>query len=91
MPSRHPHQRPPAESPIHLHRPAAVEVSLLDPVLLELPEQYQDLPPELIEWAKIRRNVSRLSMRDLTAAIIPTLHDHHGKVPNHRIACSIER
>lgn len=53
---------------------------LLDPALLELPEQYQDLPPELIEWAKIRRHVSRLSMRDLTAAIIPALHDHHGKV-----------
>ncbi|MFZ1862425.1 MAG: ATP-binding protein [Candidatus Competibacter sp.] len=53
---------------------------LLDPALLELPEQYQDMPPEQIEWAKIRRQVSRLSMRDLTAAIIPALHDHHGKV-----------
>lgn len=53
---------------------------LLDPLTLELPEQYQDLPPELIEWAKIRRHVNRLSMRDLTAAIIPALHDHHGKV-----------
>lgn len=53
---------------------------LLDPALLELPEQYQDMPPELIEWAKIRRQVSRLSMRDLTAAIIPALHDHHGRV-----------
>ncbi|MFZ1493087.1 MAG: ATP-binding protein [Candidatus Competibacter denitrificans] len=54
--------------------------SLLDPLTLELPEQYQDLPPELIEWAKIRRHVNRLSMRDLTAAIIPALHDHHGRV-----------
>ena len=53
---------------------------LLDPLALELPEPYQDLPPESIEWAKIRRNVTRLSMRDLTAAIIPALHDHHGKV-----------
>jgi energy-coupling factor transporter ATP-binding protein EcfA2 len=53
---------------------------LLDPLTLELPEQYQDLPPELIEWAKIRRHVNRLSMRDLTAAIIPALHDHHGRV-----------
>ena len=57
-----------------------LEVGLLDPLALELPEQYQDLPPEQIEWAKIRRQVSRLSMRDLTAAIIPALHDHHGKV-----------
>ena len=57
-----------------------LEVGLLDPLALELPEQYQDLPPEQIQWAKIRRQVSRLSMRDLTAAIIPALHDHHGKV-----------
>jgi len=53
---------------------------LLDPLALELPEPYQDVPPEQIEWAKIRRHVNRLSMRDLTAAIIPALHDHHGKV-----------
>ena len=57
-----------------------LEVGLLDPLALELPEQYQDLPPEQIPWAKIRRPVSRLSMRDLTAAIIPALHDHHGQV-----------
>ena len=53
---------------------------LLDPLALELPEQYQDLPPEQIEWARIRRHVNRLSIRDLTAAIIPALHDHHGRV-----------
>ena len=57
-----------------------LSAGLLDPLTLELPEQYQDLPPELIEWAKVRRHVNRLSMRDLTAAIIPALHDHHGKV-----------
>lgn len=57
-----------------------LSAGLLDPLTLELPEQYQDLPPEMIEWAKIRRHVNRLSMRDLTAAIIPALHDHHGKV-----------
>jgi|GEM_PF-466053 len=55
-------------------------VGLLEPLALELPEPYRDLPPEQIEWAKIRRNVNRLSMRDLTAAIIPALHDHHGQV-----------
>jgi energy-coupling factor transporter ATP-binding protein EcfA2 len=38
---------------------------LLDPLALELPEPYQDAPPEQIEWA---------------AAIIPALHDHPGKV-----------
>lgn len=76
---------------IHLgdHQPKAqfvgiarklLTVGLLDPLTLELPEPYRDFPPELIEWAKIRRHVNRLSMRDLTAAIIPALHDHHGKV-----------
>ncbi|MFZ1640386.1 MAG: AAA family ATPase [Candidatus Contendobacter sp.] len=55
-------------------------VGLLDPAALELPEPYPSLPPEQIEWARIRRNVNRLSMRDLTAAIIPALHDHPGQV-----------
>ena len=31
---------------------------LLDPLALELPEPYRDLPPEQIEWAKIRRQVT---------------------------------
>ncbi len=53
---------------------------LLDPLALDLPEPYRDLPPETIEWARIRRQVNRLSMRDLTAAIIPALHDHHGRI-----------
>ncbi|MCB1921447.1 MAG: ATP-binding protein [Candidatus Competibacteraceae bacterium] len=55
-------------------------VGLLDPAALELPEEYRYLPPERIEWSRIRRQVNRLSMRDLTAAIIPALHDHQGKV-----------
>ncbi|MDS4018890.1 MAG: ATP-binding protein, partial [Candidatus Competibacter sp.] len=55
-------------------------VGLLDPLALELPEPYRDVPPEHIEWTKIRRHVNRLSMRDLAAAIIPALHDHPGQV-----------
>jgi energy-coupling factor transporter ATP-binding protein EcfA2 len=55
-------------------------VGILSAESLELPEQYHALPPESIPWAKIRRQVNRLSMRDLTAAIIPALHDHPGKV-----------
>ena len=55
-------------------------VGLIEPAALELPEEYHYLPPELIEWSRIRRQVNRLSMRDLTAAIIPALHDHPGKV-----------
>jgi len=55
-------------------------VGLIEPAALELPEEYHYLPPELIEWSRIRRQVNRLSMRDLTAAIIPALHDHQGRV-----------
>jgi hypothetical protein len=89
---RHGHERTRrTQTVIHIadHQPKAqfvciarrlLAVGLLDPAALELPEPYQDLPPEQIEWAKIRRHVNRLSMRDLTAAIIPALHDHHGKV-----------
>jgi len=88
---RHSQRQRRTQTIIHIadHQPKAqficiarelLAAGLLDPALLERPEQYQDLPPELIEWAKIRRQVSRLSMRDLTAAIIPALHDHHGKV-----------
>ena len=80
-----------AQTVIHIadHQPKAqficiarklLAAGLLDPLALELPEPYRDLPPEDIEWAKIRRHVNRLSMRDLTAAIIPALHDHHGQV-----------
>ncbi len=79
-----------AQTVIHIsdHQPKAqfvdiarqlLSAGLLDPLALELPEPYRDFPPELIEWAKVRRHVNRLSMRDLTAAIIPALHDHHGK------------
>ncbi len=89
---RHGHERQRRkQTVIHIndHQPKAqfvciarklLAVGLLDPAALELPEPYADLPPELIDWAKIRRHVNRLSMRDLTAAIIPALHDHHGKV-----------
>lgn len=80
-----------AQTVIHVadHQPKAqfvdiarklLAAGLLDPLALDLPEPYRDFPPELIEWAKVRRHVNRLSMRDLTAAIIPALHDHHGKV-----------
>ena len=90
-PAPNPHRQRRTQTVIHIadHQPKAqfigiarklLAAGLLDPITLELPEQYQDLPPEQIPWAKIRRQVSRLSMRDLTAAIIPALHDHHGKV-----------
>jgi energy-coupling factor transporter ATP-binding protein EcfA2 len=49
---------------------------LLKPSSLDLPKKLDDLEPENIDWASIRRPVNRLSVRDLTSAIIPALHRH---------------
>jgi len=40
---------------------------------LDLPVQFHDMPPAAIEWKEIRNRVNRMSMRDLTQALIPAL------------------
>ena len=40
---------------------------------LDLPAQFQGIPPSEIEWKNIRNRVNRMSMRDLTQALIPAL------------------
>lgn len=40
---------------------------------LELPARYQVMAPEDLEWDKIRRQVARMNIRELTQAIIPAL------------------
>ena len=57
-----------------------LESGLLKPSALELDAALDDLDPAALEWAKIKRQVSRLSIRDLTAAIVPALHAHRGRV-----------
>ncbi len=57
-----------------------LESGLLKPSALELDSGLDDLDPAAIEWAKIKRSVNRLSIRDLTAAIIPAIHAHKGRV-----------
>ena len=57
-----------------------LESGLLKPSALELDADLDALNPAAIEWAKIKRSVNRLSIRDLTAAIIPALHAHRGRV-----------
>ena len=57
-----------------------LESGLLKPSALELDAGLDDLDPAAIEWAKIKRSVNRLSIRDLTAAIVPALHAHRGRV-----------
>ena len=46
---------------------------------LGLPEKYHDLPPIQIVWDDIKRQVNRLSIRDLSQAIIPALSECQGK------------
>ena len=57
-----------------------LESGLLKPSALELDASLDDLDPAALEWAKIKRSVNRLSIRDLTAAIIPAIHAHKGRV-----------
>ena len=57
-----------------------LESGLVKPSALELDAGLDDLDPAAIEWAKIKRQVNRLSIRDLTAAIVPALHAHQGRV-----------
>lgn len=57
-----------------------LESGLLKPSALELDAALDALNPAAIEWAKIKRSVNRLSIRDLTAAIIPAVHAHKGRV-----------
>ena len=57
-----------------------LESGLLKPSALELDAGLDALDPTAIEWARIKRPVNRLSIRDLTAAIVPALHAHRGRV-----------
>ena len=57
-----------------------LESGLLKPSALELDAALDALDPAAIEWAKIKRSVNRLSIRDLTAAIIPAIHAHRGRM-----------
>ena len=56
---------------------------LLSPSALLLPDKLKDVPGSEIPWVSVRRHVNRLSLRDLTHAIIPALADHaeHGEKP----------
>jgi hypothetical protein len=45
-----------------------------------LDESLDALDPAALEWVKIKRQVNRLSIRDLCAVIVPALHDQRGPV-----------
>ena len=57
-----------------------LESGLLKPSALELDPGLDALDPAALDWAKLKRPVNRLSIRDLTAAIVPALHAHQGRV-----------
>jgi hypothetical protein len=53
-------------------------MDLLPAAALQTAKQAEDETPP--EWSKLRRQVTRLGIRDLTAAIIPALDAHPGRV-----------
>ena len=57
-----------------------LESGLLKPSTLELDPALDDLDPAALEWSRLRRSVNRLSIRDLTAAIVPALHGQKDRV-----------
>jgi len=48
-------------------------LGLIGPAELDLPAEFHGTPPAAIDWKAIRNRVNRMSMRDLTQAIIPAL------------------
>ena len=57
-----------------------LESGLLKPSALELNDELDELDPAAIQWLRIKRQAGRLSIRDLTAAIVPVLHANKGRV-----------
>ena len=57
-----------------------LEAGLLKPSALELDAGLDALDPAARDWARLKRPVNRLSIRDLCAAIVPALHAHQGQV-----------
>ena len=57
-----------------------LESGLLKPSALELDAGLDALDPAALEWPRLRRMVNRLSIRDLTAAIVPALHAQRDRV-----------
>lgn len=48
-------------------------LGLIDAATLGLPSKFQEMPLEEFDWNEVKNQVNRMSMRDLTQAIIPAL------------------
>ena len=57
-----------------------LESGLLQPSALDLDAGLDAVDPAALEWARLKRPVNRLSIRDLCAAIVPALHARRGQV-----------
>jgi energy-coupling factor transporter ATP-binding protein EcfA2 len=57
-----------------------METGILKPSSLDLAKKFDDLPPGELAWTQVRRHVNRLSIRDLTSAIIPAIYDYPVRV-----------
>ncbi|MES9902148.1 MAG: ATP-binding protein [Sedimenticola sp.] len=57
-----------------------LETGILKPSSIDLAKELDELPPARIEWRKIRRQVNRMSIRDLSGAIIPAIYAYEGRV-----------
>lgn len=57
-----------------------LETGVLKPSKIDLAKELDELPPGQIEWDKVRRQVNRTSIRDLSSAIIPAIYSYSGQV-----------
>jgi len=55
-----------------------IETGILTPSAIDLPKKFDEMAPRQIEWKKIRRHVNRMSIRDLSGAIIPAIYAWEG-------------
>ncbi len=57
-----------------------IETGILRPSAIDLPGKFDEMAPRQIEWRQIRRHVNRMSIRDLSGAIIPAIYAWEGRV-----------
>lgn len=57
-----------------------IETGVLRPSSLDLAKKYDAMAPRDIPWKEIRRHIARLSIRDLTGAVIPAIYAFEGRV-----------
>jgi len=57
-----------------------LEAGVLKPSRIDLAKELDELRPAEIEWPKIRRQVNRMSIRDLSGAIISAIYSYEARV-----------